>query len=593
MTNTATVAVPSFVRDMLGYYSAGVASCFFLEGNVHDFLPWGADSTTVKQALALILAQTGQFDVIAEIDPTTGISFPAQGAGRQIAQEFLWPESQANATPSPFAGFGGQPQQQAQENPFAIRDEKTLVSIANQLLTEPIILQDGEQERQARVAIIISNPEYLLPTGEMAIVDREVLGPVASWGRNIHISNAGHLAIMLASDASMVHGAITSSRWQVLKVPYPTLQERENHVHWLLQNDDFEAMEWLDIDARGVAAMTGALGLRDVEDILYLGRQQKALTRTLVGKRKQQLIEQAFDRAVSVENPATNFSAVGGYQYLTGYLRKHLVGPWHEKGTLKFLDLLLTGPPGTGKTVLAGALAGELGVPIMYFDIGKVLSKWQGESEQRMNLILEALLAQAPCILFIDEIDTAMGSSREDSGSRSAMFGKLLQFMTSEQRRQAQVLIIAATNRPESLDEALRSRFNRMAPMLPPSEEDRAAIFQLLVTQEFGEAVSDEVAVEVASATQWYVGRNMKGLVALMGDILEDGHSLEEAARMAVAKHGIEVTEAQEMTWNALEMSKGDLRLVDPQWMEELNRKKARSEASARTEAAPVVRKRR
>jgi transitional endoplasmic reticulum ATPase len=133
--------------------------------------------------------------------------------------------------------------------------------------------------------------------------------------------------------------------------------------------------------------------------------------------------------------------------------------------------VLMAGPPGTGKTLLAKALATESGVSIV--KMGDVRSQWVGESERQLTKVLDLLKAMAPVIVFIDEIDQAIGqrsTNSGDSGVNARMFGKILEFMGDNANR-GDVIWIAATNRADILDDAMLRRFDRIIPVLLPGSE--------------------------------------------------------------------------------------------------------------------------
>src|SRR5262249_12430283 len=141
--------------------------------------------------------------------------------------------------------------------------------------------------------------------------------------------------------------------------------------------------------------------------------------------------------------------------------------------------LLLTGPPGTGKTLLARALAGEAGVRFLAASGSEFVEKYVGVGASRVRELFRRAKAQAPTVIFIDDLD-AIGTSRSDhdaNAEHSQTLNELLVQMdgfTSSDH----VVVVAATNRPEILDAALLrpGRFSRQVSVGLPSEEGRRAI---------------------------------------------------------------------------------------------------------------------
>ena len=142
--------------------------------------------------------------------------------------------------------------------------------------------------------------------------------------------------------------------------------------------------------------------------------------------------------------------------------------------------LLLYGPPGCGKTFLARAVAGELGARFYPVGLADVLDMYIGQSERNLRDIFDTARSNAPCVLFLDEID-ALGQKRSHLRTNTAMrstVNQLLYEMDAGQGRNDGVFVLGATNHPWDVDTALRrpGRFDRMLLVLPPDVSAREAI---------------------------------------------------------------------------------------------------------------------
>ena len=143
--------------------------------------------------------------------------------------------------------------------------------------------------------------------------------------------------------------------------------------------------------------------------------------------------------------------------------------------------LLLYGPPGCGKTYLARAVAGELGARFIAVGLADVLSRWMGQSESNIADLFAYARAQAPCVLFFDEID-ALGRSRSGLGrSASALRGVINQLLSELDGVASQnegIFVLGATNAPWDVDGALRrpGRFDRAVFVPPPDTGARVEI---------------------------------------------------------------------------------------------------------------------
>ncbi|KZP22622.1 AAA-domain-containing protein [Athelia psychrophila] len=185
--------------------------------------------------------------------------------------------------------------------------------------------------------------------------------------------------------------------------------------------------------------------------------------------------------------------------------------------------VLLHGPPGCGKTMLANAMAGELGVPFISISAPSVVSGMSGESEKTLRDTFDEAKRVAPCLLFIDEIDAITpkreSAQREMERRIVAQFLTCMDDMSWEKNDNKPVIVIGATNRPDALDAALRraGRFDHEICMGVPDEEARAKILQVLCARLRLDGAFDFLAL--AKATPGYVGADLSALTGAAGII--------------------------------------------------------------------------
>ncbi|XP_007530230.1 nuclear valosin-containing protein-like isoform X2 [Erinaceus europaeus] len=187
---------------------------------------------------------------------------------------------------------------------------------------------------------------------------------------------------------------------------------------------------------------------------------------------------------------SVKFEDIGGNDATLREVCKMLIHMRHPEvyqrlGVTPPCGVLLHGPPGCGKTLLAHAIAGELDLPILKIAATEIVSGVSGESEQKLRELFEQAVSNAPCVLFIDEID-AITPKREVASKdmERRIVAQLLTCMDdlNNVATTAQVLVIGATNRPDSLDPALRraGRFDREICLGIPDEASRERILQTL-----------------------------------------------------------------------------------------------------------------
>uniref|UniRef100_K7D147 Nuclear valosin-containing protein-like n=1 Tax=Pan troglodytes TaxID=9598 RepID=K7D147_PANTR len=202
------------------------------------------------------------------------------------------------------------------------------------------------------------------------------------------------------------------------------------------------------------------------------------------------LQKKAKARGLEFQISNVKFEDVGGNDMTLKEVCKmliHMRHPevYHHLGVVPPRGVLLHGPPGCGKTLLAHAIAGELDLPILKVAAPEIVSGVSGESEQKLRELFEQAVLNAPCIIFIDEID-AITPKREVASKdmERRIVAQLLTCMDdlNNVAATARVLVIGATNRPDSLDPALRraGRFDREICLGIPDEASRERILQTL-----------------------------------------------------------------------------------------------------------------
>ena len=178
--------------------------------------------------------------------------------------------------------------------------------------------------------------------------------------------------------------------------------------------------------------------------------------------------------------------------------------------------VLMQGPPGTGKTLLAKAVANESDAHFIAINGPEIMSKYVGGSEENLREYFEEAEANAPSIIFIDELD-AIAPNREDTQGETERrtVAQLLTLMDGLKSR-GQVVIIGATNRPDSLDPALRrpGRFDREIEIGVPDQEEREEILEIHTRNM---PLEDNVDLKkMASVTHGFVGADLEKLLLKM-----------------------------------------------------------------------------
>jgi transitional endoplasmic reticulum ATPase len=220
-----------------------------------------------------------------------------------------------------------------------------------------------------------------------------------------------------------------------------------------------------------------------------------------------------------------SFKDVGGLEDLKKEIRLRIIEPLKNPEIFKKFGkkvgggILMYGPPGCGKSLIAEATANEANATFFHVKASDLKSKYVGETEQNIAKLFEQAREQSPSIIFFDEFEV-LGGARETSDpyTRQAV-SQLLTEMDGVGSKDDQILLLAATNEPWNIDVALRreGRFGRSLFIPQPDEESRANILKILLKDK---PVSLEINYdELSHYTENYSGADLKGLVESATDI--------------------------------------------------------------------------
>ncbi|HIH31883.1 TPA: CDC48 family AAA ATPase [Candidatus Woesearchaeota archaeon] len=225
-------------------------------------------------------------------------------------------------------------------------------------------------------------------------------------------------------------------------------------------------------------------------------------------------------REVLIEKPNVKWEDVGGLDDAKQELQEAIEWPLQNHAAFERLGIkppagvLLYGPPGSGKTMLAKAVANESKANFILVNGPELMSKWVGESEKAVRKIFEKARQSSPSIVFFDEIDSLVpkrGSFSDSSGVTEKVVNQLLTEMNGLQEMK-DVVVIGATNRPDLLDSALLrpGRFDRIVLVSVPDKKSRKEIFTVH-TKNMPLAKDVKIA-ELVDKTEGYVGADIEAI---------------------------------------------------------------------------------
>lgn len=384
---------------------------------------------------------------------------------------------------------------------------KLLGRILQQKYPDPL-----NADRERPVAVILDYAEKLIPfhlgEGQGDREQLQALEVVQRWALDPLIRRTYNLVILLTTNIGLIPQSVYAegSGCRAVRVPLPDENERAAFIQFKMTRARPRLVPLSAADfgmndveqARRLARATQGMRLADIDNLSRRvaaearkrqrdARQANNVTPLLqiedVQRAKAEVIQAQSADLLEIVRPVRGFNEIGGLENLKQYLRKRTKFMLSsEYSPLVPSGLLLAGPPGTGKTIIAEALATESGFNLV--KMRNIQDKWVGSSERNLELVLNLLKDLHPVIVFIDEIDQAMvrrdtGQSG-DSGVGARMFARLLEEMSNAINR-GRILWVAATNRADILDEALLRRFDRVVPLLVPDVNESCRIFATIL----------------------------------------------------------------------------------------------------------------
>jgi transitional endoplasmic reticulum ATPase len=226
----------------------------------------------------------------------------------------------------------------------------------------------------------------------------------------------------------------------------------------------------------------------------------------------------SMTKAIDSSIPRITYDELGGLKNEVQKIREMVELPMRHPELFEKIGVeapkgvLLYGPPGTGKTLLAKAVAGETNANFTSISGPEIMGKHYGESEERLREFFKQAEDNAPSIIFIDEIDSIAPKREEVSGELEKRIVSQLLTLMDGMKSRGKVVVIAATNRPDSLDPALRrpGRFDREIEIGIPDDEGR---YEILNIHTRGMPLEEKIDLKaISKITHGFVGADLEAL---------------------------------------------------------------------------------
>ncbi|MBD3177217.1 MAG: AAA family ATPase [Armatimonadia bacterium] len=351
---------------------------------------------------------------------------------------------------------------------------------------------------------------------------------VCSFAADVELRASGSVVVLMTDAEHQMADAVRAgtSGYRLLRHGLPA----ERHRRWMVDHllsigpPDFAPLGE-GIQPEQVIHVSSGMTLVAIE---HLFREAAAKGRSVtlrdLTRSKERTIEALSEGTLTVLPPLREgFDGVVGHDHVKGDLRRiarAFLNPRPEAPPP--LMVLLVGPPGTAKSLLARATASEVGINVV--ELGRVMDMYVGSSERRMEATFRTCRELAPVIVNIDEVDTKFakrGAPTGDSGSSANVLGKFLK-ETGDSRLRGKVLFVLATNFPDALDPALLRRAERVYLVTAPGGFEREKLLHHFARQSGTPLDGDVDMQDAVTRTDGFTGADLEKIVRRAVELREE-----------------------------------------------------------------------
>lgn len=521
--------------------NSGTHHAYLLHGNTRDLQLGARGSCSLVNHLTDIFSLSDQPYLVAIYRVGTGWAFAVESDRAKFAQISGLTDSAPSA--GAFAGLMGN-QSAASDLPIDIPSAIGLIDAALRQTTE-------------RILCIIDRAELVQPVttyDRMSPAERATLSILQALACDDSIGQSGNLIMLITDTIVDLHDSLrlANSRFYSVEITPPDAAERATIAEKVYPQLDSAGIR-LDVDQVQFVGITSMLSRYALMDIFNDASARGVLSGDAIRQVKSAALAMEYGEVIeSLEPLANGFSAIAGMEKLKEYCN----GVFANMRAGLFADcpvgLLFAGAAGMGKTHFTRAMAQASGLPAINFNVGKLLGSFVGQSERNLERALTAIRSASPCIVLIDEIESAFPDRATavsgDSGVSARILKRMLEELSNPNQR-GRVLWVGCTNYPRKIDAALAraGRFDVTIAFVPPIQSEIVNLLKMLSVSLGIEPVDyDSIATRLVGYTNAEidsVARKSRQIVGSMGSSDAAWHSAIDRVR-ANTRGVIEMTSA-------------------------------------------------
>ena len=518
--------LPWFDDELMSVFSENLFWAFLLHGDIGGIVPnEDVDEEPDKPYIPMRELWEKSFEdmeLVVRFNIASGLTFPTKEMEKAFREAIG--NGQANGAcvdpNDPIAKAQAQIAEAEAEADLP-KDPARVLPMIEKILTE-----------QKRVAVLIDTAHFLVPGAGSAaqqFQERVCIEHFRNWSFDQRIRDNGNILLLFTDQAAKISPELRGSNSHIRSVfiPKPSTEERTAYFSTMCENDprrkerkdrlsvlqkqlgnkktkaakrraaleEIEEIEdWLEnlptrlrvgegVTVPHLAHATQGMSLLQIQELfLHSEHSGEPLDLSVIKREKQRILNDEYGEVMKIVEPELGLENIGGLQWVKDYLNEPLAGIRSGDHRRVPMGILLSGPPGTGKTAIVESLAKEAG--FNFVEIKNVRSMWVGESERNMDLLIQGLHALAPVVVMNDEADLAdadRSSPKGDSGVSERLMRKWMTLL-SDPKIRGKIIVISCTNRPDRMDPALRRRGRNDAKILlpMPSRNERGPIFEVM-----------------------------------------------------------------------------------------------------------------